>query len=319
MQGPFLVEVSKERPNKAINLATEDEEPRPGTVKAVWDYLEANPDNWQWGASHGFKFEEKRINFTRGEATYDEIEKFETSTLPLEDAANPYTFSGVIDMADRNEVLDKILGQQGAADKLRKGVQTMEQRLAAQGIEHKALAPDAETKLKALLDTLGAKADGFLGGLMDSPPAGLKEAIIKLILSAVGETPTEEPPAEDMAQMDGAAPDEAMMGGKQVKLLDTLIETQTGIIDEIKALRENYARLTPLDTLAEALKGLRGEITALKTEQQTVKAQLAGRPRIASQAAETVEDNLELLQKAQKQLQPVDNFWGGNGAAKARE
>lgn len=304
----FLIEAAKERPDALVNLAMDGEAERPGSIKAAWDYIEANPAGIKWGASHGFKYGEKRLA-ADGSATYDHIEKFETSVLPLSAAANPYTYSGVIDMTDRNDVLDKIVGQTGAADKLRKGVQEAKVVLDKAGVEHKSLD---EEKVKALLDTLGAKADTFIGGLMDNPPAGLKEAVVKLILSAIGEAPAEEEtPTEETPATPGAAQEQ--MGKSlpgQTKLLDTLIRTQEGQAADIQELVKAIKALAPLNDLATAFKAQTAEIQALKGEVNTVKAQLSGRPRAASQAAETVVDDAKMTDEAKKQLARKDPFWG---------
>lgn len=306
MEGPFLIEVAKERPDAPVDLAADDDPPRMGSIKAVWDYQELNPDGLKWGASHGFGFSEKRIDVTEQSATYDAIEKFETSTLPLSAAANSLTYSGVINMTERNDVLDKVIGQSGAADQLRKGVQQTVQVLEAQGVEHKAV--DAE-KVKALLDTLSAKADSFLGGLMDNPPTGLKEAIVKLVLGAVGESePAADEPPADNAGDTTAMTDGGMMGGKavqagQVKLLDDLIQTQASLAAGQDELVKAIKGLTPLNTLA-------GEFQALRRDIETVKAQLAGRPKPASTALETTVEDAALQAEVEKQLDKRDPFWG---------
>ena len=293
MQGPFLMEVAKER---ATPFAVQ-----------VWDYLEAHPE-LKWGASHGFRYADKRVNPNEDTATYDAIDKFETSVLPLRYAANPYTFAGVVNMDERDTLLDKILGKAGAAKKLREGVQAVKTELDQQGVEHKGL--DAAT-VKGLIDGIGAKVDVFLGQLMDSPPDGLKEELMKLIVAKLGDGAGEVPPAEDMpleAEM-GTKPDEIM--GKQIKLLDTLTDTQVNLVKAIEGIEAHQDEqdkaikaLTPLNTLAQEFKALKAELTA-------VKAQLAGRPRIASQAPETGQAlSAEDKAKIDKQLTPRDAFWG---------
>lgn len=74
----FLVELAKERGDSP--LATK-----------IWDYIEqtASDGSVQWGASHGFRAV-KRDN------TYVRIRKKETTVLDIRDAANWYTFAGVM-------------------------------------------------------------------------------------------------------------------------------------------------------------------------------------------------------------------------------
>ena len=88
MRGKFLIEVSKERPDATVDLGDGYQ----ASIRKVWDYLEANPDGMEWGASHGFVYSAG----DKQKGAYTAIRKYETSTLPLESAANPFTFSGVL-------------------------------------------------------------------------------------------------------------------------------------------------------------------------------------------------------------------------------
>lgn len=89
MQGPFLIEVSRERSNTVINVARQGEQPLYTTIKAVWDALETAPD---LAASHRFFYDEQ----DRKDLIYDMIVKTETSTLPRWAAANVVTLSEVV-------------------------------------------------------------------------------------------------------------------------------------------------------------------------------------------------------------------------------
>lgn len=89
MEGAFLIEVSRERPNTVINIARQGETPLYTTVKAVWDALETTPD---LAASHRFYYEA----LDREDKIYDMIVKTETSTLPRWAAANVVTLSEVV-------------------------------------------------------------------------------------------------------------------------------------------------------------------------------------------------------------------------------
>jgi hypothetical protein len=92
MEGAFLIEVAKELPNRVIRLTTDKASPFykvKTTVKAVWDALERS--DVPLGASHGFKYPDG----AKADNTYHAIEKFETSVLPLDAAANPYTLAEV--------------------------------------------------------------------------------------------------------------------------------------------------------------------------------------------------------------------------------
>jgi len=94
----FLVEVVKERA---------------GIVpEALWDYWQKTSEEGSvvWGASHGFK------SVKRMGDTYQVIRKKETTVLPVEVAANLYTYSGVLPMSGMyTDHLDKALGFTGAS------------------------------------------------------------------------------------------------------------------------------------------------------------------------------------------------------------
>lgn len=74
----FLVELAKERGDSPI-------------AAQIWDYIESTAidKSVQWGASHGFRAV-KRDN------VYVRIRKKETTVLDVNDAANWFTFAGVI-------------------------------------------------------------------------------------------------------------------------------------------------------------------------------------------------------------------------------
>lgn len=73
MQGAFLIELAKERDDPFS--------------KRIWDYVESSPD--EHGVSHGFGHNEIA---PRGNGrTFRQIDKVETSILPLRYAANPFT------------------------------------------------------------------------------------------------------------------------------------------------------------------------------------------------------------------------------------
>lgn len=124
----FLVEVSRERDTPI--------------AKTVWDYLETTPI--KHGASQGFR----PLTAKTESGVYNHIRKFETSTLPLEFAANIGTLSEVImvtkdiKLKGQASTLDEIFGIEGVFDILKKeGVDGVLRRLAAQGIQAKSLSP----------------------------------------------------------------------------------------------------------------------------------------------------------------------------------
>lgn len=289
MQGPFLLEVAKEGNGEK--------------AKRVWDYIEANPQQ-QWGASHGFRYETKVLS-ADGTATYHDIEKFETSVLPLENAANPYTFSGVIMSKERDAVLEK-MGIPIAA--LRGKVADLEKGLAAQGVEHKS------ADVKGIVDNLGTAIDTFLSKVTDNPAPGMKEDLMAAIISSLAvsadsaETaPTDSAPVEQMDTDQPLSDDQQEkldeMNSKQIKLLDTLTTSQTTITQALIELQNTVKGLTPLNDL-------RGEFVKLTDRLSAVEKQLSGRPRAASQAVETVVTKEDVPAQVQKELTKTSSFWG---------
>lgn len=89
MEGPFLIEVARERPNALVNVSDEDEEPLMVEIKAIWDGLERESD---LGASHAFL----PLASDRKDGVYKRIHKVETSVLPRIAAANFLTESVIV-------------------------------------------------------------------------------------------------------------------------------------------------------------------------------------------------------------------------------
>ena len=91
MVGSFLVEEAIENPNRVILTRKPDGRGvHITTVKAVWDLIEQNPAQYN-AASVGFGYQAT----DKSSGVYERIRKFETSVLPLNAAANPYTYVGV--------------------------------------------------------------------------------------------------------------------------------------------------------------------------------------------------------------------------------
>jgi hypothetical protein len=94
MEGPFLVEVARERPDAVVNLAGENDPPVEISIKKVWDALEKEEG---LGASIHFLFPKK----DKQDGDYKRIIKLETSVLPRKNAAN--TFTGVEILGDKDD------------------------------------------------------------------------------------------------------------------------------------------------------------------------------------------------------------------------
>lgn len=144
----FLCEVSRE-----------DDTP---IAKALWDSVEGGKD--VHGASHGFRFDPRK----KEAGVYNHIRKYETSSLPVEAAANIGTLSEVIkDMKTREQRLDEIFGLDGAAKILtEEGPKGLNKRLAERGVKPKSVDAPAATNLNeptAAEKTVERQDDNFAG------------------------------------------------------------------------------------------------------------------------------------------------------------
>lgn len=88
MIGRFLVEIAREGDDVEIDLGRG----KKARVSEVWDFIELTSKSIDWGASHGFKYYPR----DREDGVYHRIvRKWETSVLPVQYAANSYTYAGV--------------------------------------------------------------------------------------------------------------------------------------------------------------------------------------------------------------------------------
>lgn len=327
MEGPFLLEVAKERPNKLINLARPGQKPFMVMIKNVWDYLEDNPDNLEWGASHGFKF-------FKGQRTksgvYQNIYKFESSVLPLRWAANPYTFSGVVDMEPRDKLLQQLVGRANAKA-LRQGARQLKKALDVRGVAHKERKPSKAAK--GLLEDLEEKFGVMVGDLTDD--ATKQDALKQQLMEAVVECLSAGEASEDMnapapegtdadheagyqynevdeesvdeeeKEDEEAAEGEPVMSGKALRLMDVLIESQDSIVKSLNILTERQKEL-------EGVAKLPASFSALDKRLKSIESQLRGRPQAASESDDTVEDDPDFLSKVQKAMATFDPFWNSH-------
>lgn len=91
MVGPFLLEIAEEAKDRVVDISDEgDPEPFLVSVKKLWDAFEKS--SIDLAASQGFK----PLRVSDGGRVYERILKVETSVLPRDDAANPYTLSEVL-------------------------------------------------------------------------------------------------------------------------------------------------------------------------------------------------------------------------------
>lgn len=214
-------------------------------------------------------------------------------------------------MSERDALLDKMLGKVGAAKRLRKGVQKIEETLDNAGVEHKAL-PEKD---KALMEDLAAKIDGLIGELTDSAPEGLRDQVMQVVMSSLTTAAPAEPeiePEEEFMEEDPLPEEEMMVEeddgeeafmGKSVKLFDSLMESQAQLVTDMSDISKAIKGLEPVAGVPAALKALEDRISKLEK-------QLSARPRMASRASETQIEADELSEDVSKQFTSYNKFWG---------
>ena len=325
MEGPFLYEVAKERPNKRIQLSSERKVI--STIKNIWNFIESNPQRYRWGASHGFKY----LDSAKKNGVYDRIAKFETSTLPLDAAANPYTFAGVVNDMNRDKVLDQIVKIPGLAAQFRKGIRQVKTELDKQGLEHKAVKQGTATK--GMLDDMRTIISDALSQIGDVPDGMVDTVLQQIVASAsAGAAAAVEPDGDEM----GVAYDEVgtdpvtdtgedAMNGKslaakeaaQVKLLDRLITSQGAMAEaQIELTETSETILKGLASVTEALKPVAKVVTTvddLSARIKTLEDRLKGAPRRAALAEETVIDSPKITAHAEKMLDTTEELFPGSG------
>jgi hypothetical protein len=327
MEGPFLIEVAKERPNKQLTLNLHGRSIKT-TVKAIWDAIEAL--DIRWGASHGFKYPE---NAKTKDGTYHYIAKFETSILPLDAAANPYTFAGVINDMDRNEFLEDLLqdvNKPGISKALRKGVGQLNNILKRQGLQHKANKPAS----KGLLEDLTTGIDGVLAQITDSGDTTLRDRIIQVIAETLTAAPAADAPVSDEAvvteYMEDEPTEEAAvvdpeMVAKQLKLMTRLIASQEQIAEDNRKTREDNERTRDaVIEIASVVKGLK-DVTKLPdaneklsdrmTELEKRLKSVGNGPRRATESTDkkSIVEDTALVEQIKKQSERFEELIPGSG------
>jgi hypothetical protein len=319
MEGPFLLEVAKERPNRAITLAGDKYEFQT-TVKAVWDGLERAKGN-RFGASHGFAY---RSDEMTADGVYKQIRKFETSILPLDAAANPYTFAGVINSMNKDKVLDELLKTPGIADKFRKGIRSVKGELDKRGLEHKA-KDDEQTTTKALLEDVTAMVQKIAGKFSDSPsPEAVRECVQMCVQMLAGMADGGDVTEEETMEAEPApvtSEEQAVVTGKQVAFLDRLIKSQETLaesaieqMDTAKALTEEFKTVkAEVSLVNETVKGVPAQVKTLTDRLDAIEKRLSGAPRRAATDPTTVVDDKTLTDKAKEQLEKTEELFPGSG------
>jgi hypothetical protein len=204
----FLVEVAKERTDSPI-------------AGLVWDYWQKTAEDGSvvWGASHEFQAKRDGDTFVR-------IKKSRTSVLDIHDAANLYTYSGVLNMSKETEHMDKVFGFEGAAIMLRdKGINAVNDELRKRGIVAKG-ADKSE----------GGAATGASGAAA-LPPGSVIDwtpLFSQLIDTADEHQKTIDAQAQELTALKSLAE-------TRQKAADTTAGTLKTVQDEVAALKKQLA------------------------------------------------------------------------------
>lgn len=322
MQGPFLLEVAKERPNKKIRIKG-DKWIWETTIKTLWDVIEKD-ERYKWGASHGFRYPDDE--FKNG--VYERIRKFESSTLPLPAAANLLTFSGVVKEMDTDKVLEDLFSRAGILNspdivkRFLKGADELKKAADNIGLESKAFE---DNKTKGIMDKLMVAIEAFLAKVSDNADPALKDQLLQSIVGAMASGATNEPDGDAMSTAYESTPaptakpgeDDTGVTGKQAKAwsavtkaLETLTEND---IEVAKALKEVTEVIRPLQNLPTSVETLSSTVKGLQTEVEAIKTRLNGAPRRASADPATEVKDAELVAAAKKALDKVEELFPGSG------
>ncbi len=349
MEGPFLLEVAKERRDAPVRVQG-NRYVWDTTIKSLWDLLEART-GMRWGASHGFKH--KRSELQNG--VFKNIRKFETTVLPLAAAANPLTFSGVMNDMNKDTLLEDLFGLPGFAKKFRKGIKQIKKELDEEGLQHK------ERREKGILDNLMVMAKDFASKVSDADQDALARELVDTIIKTISigtvtpgkpveqqldvdgnpiepeagaEAEYDEEPAEpgDTEESEGenvqdgkqpagledvnpkaaeaANPEFAKRVKKQLKLIDRLSDSVGTLTADSIELKEAMVTVVKAVT---PLAAIPESLEALAERITAVEKRLGGKPRRASIDEDTVIDDKVLTKALRQQLETTEELFPGSG------
>lgn len=310
MHGTFLLEVAKERRNARVKVSAQ----HTTTIKQLWDAFETA--HYSWGASHGFKYPDS----AKQGKEYLNIAKFETSILPLDVAANPYTFSGVINDMNRDQVLNDLLKVPDLASKFRKNINQIGKALDRQGLVHKTVNENDLDGSKALLEDVRTLVTKIAGKFSDSPdPAAIDSAVQMLVSGMASMTPTAADDPEDVADngVDEAtetAPVSDGMSAKQIKLLDVLVRSQEAQAEDMGDMAGAMKAIAEaVQPIPGAQKSLEDKVSALADKVNAVEKRLSGAPKRAATDERTVVKDKDLTDKVKEQQEKYEELFPGSG------
>lgn len=341
-EGAFTIEVARERTSGSPLIQA--------YTTAIWDYLEQGPDE-PYGASIGYAYRDSDKTLTLDSESaiaplYQRLRKSETSPLPTNEAANPYTFSGVIEMTTkRDQELDKILGKSGILEPIRRLLSGAQQDLENEGKEAKQFSGKTTITRQDMVDMVEFGVKSVMDKAVelaaetkdgdDTPATVDMDAIIGEVVDTFMTVPTVdlEIAADILAVNDADAPEaeaegedahahaesgeHAADGAAPVndKALEAVIELNKSLTNDqaeiVKALQAVVPELAKVAGLSEQVKALKTEVARLNDEFKHRPRASVAAETVSKQASERVQEYLE----AEKQAE--DNFFPkatGNGA-----
>lgn len=263
MEGPFLIEVARERdPERVVDLAAEGEPPLRMAIGKVWDAIERGDE--EWAASHRFLYAR------REQGVYGPIRKNETSVLPDWAAANPWTYSGIINKEmtmgnkQRRGFLGKVLGQdvEEQVDATRAAVRQAQEELDSMGVERK----DADAVKSFVADVRKQ-----LGEDVELPEAF--DEVLAKAYEAAAPVSAETPAGDGEAGLEEKA----------------IVAMQDYVADVTKDVGEIARGQVQIVETVKAVKGdTEAAVKALTDRIEALEKQLGGRPRRATTSIETL-------------------------------
>jgi len=318
---PFLIEVAEEGLEPAVMQAMLDKcralgQAPPdlapydaGEAALIWDAL--LDDDAQWGASIGF-FGGK----ASGGTLYQTIHKIETSILPQEAAANPFTLAKVIksmDKAQRAAHIEAALGKDNRMT-LQERLKALTAKLGKQGLKAKAYKPVAKATLtgdpRELINTLLDSIDAtdypsvlaYIATMIAGGTDGMAEETDELVNQA----------ADDMADVAAQTDDNTSPVPPVSKAAGDVTEDDPAmavksVVKGMSSITKSIGDLANLiDSMAERQDA---SIAALNAKIAQMESRGAA-PRRAATAQETAVTDPDLTGVA-KQLNTQYVQWGG--------
>jgi hypothetical protein len=310
MIGPFLVEISRELPDSIVNLARDDDEPPMYvSIRKVWNVWENA--SIAWGASIGFyasKVDKWLHSFRR-------IYKKETSSLPLNKAANSLTPTFVIGGQNMSEAIKKdrrnlwkqLFGKETSSE-LEAAMEGVRAVLDKGGVQRKELNMKV---VKGLVEDMQARIMEILGELTDdeTKKQALANTIAAELMGTATEVVDETMPVEEMQEDE----DEEQMPMQMMELAEqvkALASESNDVQEEMKELIPAFIEMTGIVKELAPLAAKAQEFDALVGRMEKMEKLMALAPRPASTDKATVIKSAEVKAEIDEGLRGTKKVLG---------